>query len=47
MRPRSSACARFGYSFEDLKVNIGPMALNKIQPIGSMGTDTPLAVFVR
>ena len=34
----------FGYSFEDLKVNIGPMALNKIQPIGSMGTDTPLAV---
>ena len=34
----------FGYSFEDLKVNIGPMAMNKIQPIGSMGTDTPLAV---
>ena len=34
----------FGYSFEDLKINIGPMAVNKIQPIGSMGTDTPLAV---
>jgi glutamate synthase (ferredoxin) len=34
----------FGYSFEDLKVNIGPMAQNGIQPIGSMGTDTPLAV---
>ena len=34
----------FGYSFEDLRINIGPMALNKIQPIGSMGTDTPLAV---
>ncbi len=33
-----------GYSFEDLRVNIGPMALNGIQPIGSMGTDTPLAV---
>ena len=34
----------YGYSFEDLRVNIGPMALNGIQPIGSMGTDTPLAV---
>ncbi len=34
----------FGYSFEDLRVNIGPMAVNAIQPVGSMGTDTPLAV---
>ncbi len=34
----------FGYSFEDLRVNLGPMAQNGIQPIGSMGTDTPLAV---
>jgi glutamate synthase domain-containing protein 2/glutamate synthase domain-containing protein 1/glutamate synthase domain-containing protein 3 len=34
----------FGYSFEDLRVNIGPMAQNAIQPVGSMGTDTPLAV---
>ncbi|MBI2539218.1 MAG: glutamate synthase subunit alpha, partial [Deltaproteobacteria bacterium] len=34
----------FGYSFEDLRVNIGPMAQNSIQPVGSMGTDTPLAV---
>ena len=34
----------FGYSFEDLRVNIGPMALTGIQPVGSMGTDTPLAV---
>jgi glutamate synthase domain-containing protein 2/glutamate synthase domain-containing protein 1/glutamate synthase domain-containing protein 3 len=34
----------FGYSFEDLRVNIGPMAQNNIQPVGSMGTDTPLAV---
>ncbi|MEE9569101.1 MAG: glutamate synthase large subunit [Candidatus Binatia bacterium] len=34
----------FGYSFEDLRINIGPMAANKIQPVGSMGTDTPLAV---
>jgi glutamate synthase domain-containing protein 2/glutamate synthase domain-containing protein 1/glutamate synthase domain-containing protein 3 len=34
----------FGYSFEDLRVNIGPMAMTGIQPVGSMGTDTPLAV---
>ncbi|MFQ5681744.1 MAG: glutamate synthase large subunit [Candidatus Binatia bacterium] len=34
----------FGYSFEDLHINIGPMAVNGIQPIGSMGNDTPLAV---
>src|SRR6266513_59224 len=34
----------FGYNFEDLRVNIGPMAQNSIQPVGSMGTDTPLAV---
>ncbi|MGH7817451.1 MAG: glutamate synthase subunit alpha, partial [Candidatus Binatia bacterium] len=30
----------FGYNFEDLRVNIGPMAQNSIQPVGSMGTDT-------
>jgi glutamate synthase domain-containing protein 2/glutamate synthase domain-containing protein 1/glutamate synthase domain-containing protein 3 len=34
----------FGYNFEDLRVNLGPMAQNSIQPVGSMGTDTPLAV---
>ncbi|MCZ6875407.1 MAG: glutamate synthase large subunit, partial [bacterium] len=34
----------FGYSFEDLRINIGPMAVNSIQPVGSMGNDTPLAV---
>ncbi len=34
----------FGYSFEDLRINIAPMAQNGIQPVGSMGTDTPLAV---
>ncbi|HME60211.1 MAG TPA: glutamate synthase large subunit, partial [Candidatus Binatia bacterium] len=34
----------FGYNFEDLRINIGPMAQNGIQPVGSMGTDTPLAV---
>ncbi|MSQ23149.1 MAG: glutamate synthase large subunit [Chloroflexi bacterium] len=34
----------FGFNFEDLRVNIGPMAQDGIQPTGSMGTDTPLAV---
>ena len=34
----------FGYTFEDLRVIIGPMAKNGIEPIGSMGNDTPLAV---
>ena len=41
---RSSILQAFGYNFEDLRVNIGPMAQNSIQPVGSMGTDTPLAV---
>ncbi len=34
----------FGYTFEDLRVILGPMAQNAIEPIGSMGNDTPLAV---
>nr|HMN62313.1 glutamate synthase central domain-containing protein [Anaerolinea sp.] len=34
----------FGYTFEDLRVIISPMAKNGIEPIGSMGNDTPLAV---
>ena len=34
----------FGYSFEDLRLIIGPMARDGVQPLGSMGTDTPLAV---
>ncbi|PAW76056.1 MAG: glutamate synthase large subunit [Verrucomicrobia bacterium Tous-C9LFEB] len=34
----------FGYTFEDEKIIIGPMAKDGVQPIGSMGTDTPLAV---
>ena len=34
----------FGYTFEDQRVIIGPMARDGVQPIGSMGTDTPLAV---
>ena len=34
----------FGYSKEDLENIIAPMALDGKEPIGSMGTDTPLAV---
>ncbi len=34
----------FGYSSEDLDNIISPMAVDGKEPIGSMGTDTPLAV---
>jgi len=34
----------FGYTFEDLRFIVGPMARDGMQPLGSMGTDTPLAV---
>jgi glutamate synthase domain-containing protein 2/glutamate synthase domain-containing protein 1/glutamate synthase domain-containing protein 3 len=34
----------FGYTFEDLRFIVGPMAKDGQQPLGSMGTDTPLAV---
>jgi glutamate synthase (NADPH/NADH) large chain len=33
----------FGYSEEDLKVLLGPMSASGAEPIGSMGTDVPLA----
>ncbi|HOW71712.1 MAG TPA: glutamate synthase-related protein [Phycisphaerae bacterium] len=35
----------FGYTAEDLRLIITPMANDGIEPVGSMGTDTPLAVF--
>src|SRR6185436_19672975 len=34
----------FGYTHEDLRLLLGPMARNGEEPIGSMGTDTALAV---
>ena len=34
----------FGYSREDLQMILDPMASNGQEPIGSMGTDSPLAV---
>ncbi len=33
----------FGYTEEDLRILMTPMAENGAEPIGSMGTDTPLA----
>ena len=34
----------FGYSEEELRVILTPMANSGAEPIGSMGTDTPIAV---
>ena len=34
----------FGYTHEELKIIVAPMARDGKEPIGSMGTDTPLAV---
>ncbi len=34
----------FGYTEEELRLLLAPMARNGSEPIGSMGTDTPLAV---
>ena len=34
----------FGYTFEDLRVQLGPMARDAMWPTGSMGNDAPLAV---
>ncbi|MGC9450568.1 MAG: glutamate synthase large subunit [Oceanipulchritudo sp.] len=34
----------FGYTYEDLRFILGPTAEKAVQPIASMGNDTPLAV---
>jgi glutamate synthase (NADPH) large chain len=34
----------FGYTHEDLRILLAPMAVNGEEPVGSMGTDTSLAV---
>ncbi|MCC6729040.1 MAG: glutamate synthase large subunit [Chthonomonadales bacterium] len=34
----------FGYTLEDLRLVVAPMAVRGEQPLGSMGNDTPLAV---
>ncbi|MFT7647615.1 MAG: glutamate synthase (NADPH/NADH) large chain [Candidatus Poriferisodalaceae bacterium] len=33
----------FGYTLEEMKILMAPMACNGAEPIGSMGTDTPIA----
>jgi glutamate synthase (NADPH) large chain len=33
----------YGYSEEDLRILLGPMAIQGEEPVGSMGTDVPLA----
>ncbi|WP_336921106.1 glutamate synthase large subunit [Aquipuribacter sp. SD81] len=47
VHPAASVTRRqqtFGYTEEELRVLLAPMAANAAEPIGSMGTDTPLAV---
>jgi glutamate synthase domain-containing protein 2/glutamate synthase domain-containing protein 1/glutamate synthase domain-containing protein 3 len=34
----------FGYTYEDIRMLLGPTATTGVQPIASMGNDTPLAV---
>jgi glutamate synthase (NADPH/NADH) large chain len=34
----------FGYTLEDLRILMAPMAMDGEEPVGSMGNDTPLAV---
>ncbi|NTV89133.1 MAG: glutamate synthase large subunit, partial [Clostridiales bacterium] len=34
----------FGYTYEDIKHTIQPMAFEGVDPVGAMGIDTPLAV---
>ncbi|WP_044492931.1 glutamate synthase large subunit [Nesterenkonia massiliensis] len=34
----------FGYTHEELKTLVGPMAATGAEPLGAMGTDTPIAV---
>ena len=41
LAPRQAA---FGYTLEDLRMILEPMALTGGDPVGSMGTDVPLAV---
>ena len=44
--PHSSVVRRqraFGYTEEDLRILVTPMAKSGMEPLGSMGTDTPIA----
>ncbi|MBI4503534.1 MAG: glutamate synthase subunit alpha, partial [Gemmatimonadetes bacterium] len=43
-QPSALAQHTFGYTQEDLRILLAPMAQNAEEPLGSMGTDTALAV---
>src|SRR5690606_42113010 len=34
----------FGYTEEEVRILIAPMAKNGVEPLGAMGSDTPIAV---
>ncbi|TVQ12973.1 MAG: glutamate synthase large subunit [Leptolyngbya sp. DLM2.Bin27] len=42
--PLTTLQTAFGYSFEELRLLLKPMAENGVEAIGAMGTDTPLPV---
>ena len=42
--PWSAHQRAFGYTYEDLRVLVAPLAEQGVEPLGSMGADTPLAV---
>ncbi|MDX1762719.1 MAG: glutamate synthase large subunit [bacterium] len=42
--PRLSRLRAFGYTFEELRTVLAPMAHTGYEPVGSMGADIPLAV---
>ena len=47
MRPDTTVIERqqaFGYTYEQLRKILGPMATDAVEPVGAMGNDTPLAV---
>jgi len=47
LMPHDSVVKRqqlFGYTSEEMKLILEPMSKNGLEPIGSMGTDTPIAV---
>ena len=51
LTPQHSSVTRrqrtFGYTTEELRILVAPMARSGAEPIGSMGTDTPIAVLSR
>ncbi|WP_373456812.1 glutamate synthase large subunit [Brevibacterium sp. 50QC2O2] len=50
VHPQSSVERRqrtFGYTEEDLRLLIGPMATTAAEPLGAMGSDTPIAAYAQ